>query len=99
MYLSNQDSDSFTSNLRAGYYLSYVGKIMCVGNESVGKTALTSVLRAKKPRKKRESTEGLDLHIFRAAVDLDRKKWISQGRIYILIATKLIILYVSSLSF
>ena len=80
LYLSTNDSATFTSNLRSGFYLSYVGKIMCVGNEAVGKTAITSVLRAKKPTRERKSTEGIDLHVFKAAVDINERKWVLTGR-------------------
>lgn len=76
LYLKTQDSNTFTSNLRSGFYLSFSGKIMSVGHEAVGKTAITTKLRGLKPSPKRKSTEGLDLHIYKAAVDMETKKWI-----------------------
>lgn len=54
--------------------MSYVGKIMCVGNEGVRKTAVTGALMAKKPRQIRKYTEGLDLHIHRAAINRESRK-------------------------
>lgn len=52
---------------------------MCVGHEAVGKTAITSVLINKELSTERQSTEGIELHTYRAAVNMSTKKWIPRG--------------------
>ena len=81
-YLTSQDAESFRSSLRSGFYYSYVGKLMFVGNEAVGKTAITRCILGKKPKKKRRSTEGIDIHIHRAALDFESMKIIPRGIYY-----------------
>lgn len=78
-YLSIQDKKAFTSMLKYGHFFSYAGKIMCVGHEAVGKTAITSVLKNETPCKIRKSTEGIDVHIHKAAVDMKKLTWVPKG--------------------
>lgn len=53
---------------------------MCVGCEAVGKTAIISVLKGGKPSRKRRPTEGLDLHIYKASVEMSNRTWIFKGK-------------------
>ena len=77
--LNSKVSDGFERSLASGFYYSYVGKVMIVGNESVGKTAITRLLLGKKPQKRRKPTEGIRIHRSRLAIDRQTRKLVSKG--------------------
>jgi hypothetical protein len=52
---------------------------MMVGTECVGKSAIVSTIMGKRPPKTRQSTEGIDVHVCRAAVDMETNKLIPKG--------------------
>jgi septin family protein len=78
-YLNVEDADSFKRTLQSGFYFSYRGKIMMVGTECVGKSAIVSTIMGKRPPKTRQSTEGIDVHVCRATVDMETNKLIPKG--------------------
>jgi predicted metal-binding protein len=78
--LNNKSSNAFEKALLSGFYYSFSGKVLILGNANVGKTCITRILIGKKPKMKRHSTEGIQVHVNRACINKETKKLIPGGK-------------------
>ena len=78
--LNSKFSSAFEKSLLSGFYNSFSGKVLILGNANVGKTCITRFLIGKKPRMKRQSTEGIKVHVNRACINRETKKLIPGGK-------------------
>jgi hypothetical protein len=78
--LNGKFSDVFEKSLLSGFYYSFSGKVLILGNANVGKTCITRILIGKKPNMKRESTEGIQVHVNRACINRETKELIPGGK-------------------
>ena len=78
--LNSRFTDVFEKSLLNGFYYSFSGKVLILGNANVGKTCITRILIGKKPKKKRESTEGIQVHVNRACIDRKTNELIPGGK-------------------
>ena len=70
----------FEKSLLSGFYYSFSGKVLILGNTNVGKTCITRILIGKKPKRKRQSTEGIQVHVNRACINRETKELIPEGK-------------------
>jgi hypothetical protein len=73
-------SNAFEKSLLYDFYYSFSGKVLILGNANVGKTCITQILIGKKPRRKRESSEGIEVHVSRACINRETKELIPGGK-------------------
>ena len=78
--LNSKFSNAFEKSLLSGFYNSFSGKVLILGNANVGKTCITRILIGKNPKMKRESTEGIQVHTNRACINRETKKLIPEGK-------------------
>jgi ribosome biogenesis GTPase A len=78
--LNSKSSNAFEKALLSGFYYSFSGKVLILGNANVGKTCITRILIGKKPNMKRHSTEGIQVHANRACINKETKKLIPGGK-------------------
>ena len=78
--LNNKFSSAFEKSLLSGFYYSFSGKVLILGNANVGKTCITRILIGMKPNTTRESTEGIKVHVNRVCIDRETKKLIPGGK-------------------
>jgi hypothetical protein len=78
--LNSKSSNAFEKALLYGFYYSFSGKVLILGNADVGKTCITRILIGKKPKMKRHSTEGIQVHVNRACINKETKKLIPGGK-------------------
>ena len=78
--LNSKFTTDFQNALLSGFYYSFSGKVLILGNANVGKTCITRILIGKKPSMKRQSTEGIQLHVNRACINRETKKLIPGGK-------------------
>ena len=72
--------NAFEKSLLSGFYYSFSGKVLILGNANVGKTCITRIFIGKNPKKKRQSTEGIEVHVNRACINRDNLKLIPGGK-------------------
>jgi GTPase SAR1 family protein len=78
--LNSKVSNSFETALLSGFYYSFTGKVLILGNANVGKTCIARILIGMKPNMKRLSTEGIQVYANRACIDRETKKLIPGGK-------------------
>ena len=78
--LNSKFTKGFEKSLLYGFYYSFSGKVLILGNANVGKTCITRILIGKKPRRKRESTAGIEVHVNRACINRETKELIPGGK-------------------
>jgi hypothetical protein len=78
--LDSKFTKGFEKSLLSGFYYSFSGKVLILGNANVGKTCITRILIGKKPYRKRQSTEGIEVHVNRACINRETKKLIPGGK-------------------
>ena len=78
--LNSKSSNAFEKALLSGFYYSFSGKVLILGNANVGKTCISRILIGKKPNKKRQSTEGIQVHVNRACINRETKELIPGGK-------------------
>ena len=78
--LNSKSSKAFEKALLYGFYYSFSGKVLILGNANVGKTCITRILIGKKPKMKRHSTEGIQVHVNRACINKETHKLIPGGK-------------------
>ena len=78
--LNSEVSNGFEKALLSGFYYSFTGKVLILGNANVGKTCITRILIGMKPNMKRLSTEGIQVYVNRACIDRETKKLIPGGK-------------------
>ena len=78
--LDNKFTMVFEKVLLSGFYYSFSGKVLILGNANVGKTCITRILIGKKPKTKRQSTEGIQVHVNRACINRETKELIPGGK-------------------
>lgn len=78
--LNSKFGNAFEKSLLSGFYYSFSGKVLILGNANVGKTCITRILIGKTPKKKRHSTEGIQVHVNRVCIDKETKKLIPGGK-------------------
>jgi predicted metal-binding protein len=78
--LNSKSRNAYEKALLSGFYYSFSGKVLILGNANVGKTCITRILIGKKPKMKRHSTEGIQVHVNRACIKKETKKLIPGGK-------------------
>jgi hypothetical protein len=78
--LNSKFSNAFEKSLLFDFYYSFSGKVLILGNANVGKTCITRILIGKKPRRKREATEGIQVHVNRACINRETNELIPGGK-------------------
>ena len=78
--LNSKVRNAFEKSLLSGFYYSFSGKVLILGNANVGKTCITRILIGMKPNMKRQSTEGIQVHVNRACVNRETKQLIPGGK-------------------
>ena len=78
--LNRKFSSAFEKALLSGFYYSFSGKVLILGNANVGKTCITRILIGKKPKMKRQSTEGIQVHVNRVCINRETKTLIPGGK-------------------
>ena len=78
--LNSKSSNAFEKALLSGFYYSFSGKVLVLGNANVGKTCIARILIGKKPKMTRHSTEGIQVHVNRACINKETKKLIPGGK-------------------
>ena len=78
--LNSKSSNAFEKALLSGFYYSFSGKVLILGNANVGKTCITQILIGESPNTKRLSTEGIHVHVNRACIDRETNKLIPGGK-------------------
>ncbi|CAC5391803.1 unnamed protein product [Mytilus coruscus] len=63
--------------MKLGTYRCYGNRIFLVGQFSVGKTTLAKVLIGEELPKQRGATDGISIHIGKAGMNLEDKKWLT----------------------
>jgi hypothetical protein len=74
--LDSKSTTVFEKALQSGFYYSFSGKVLILGNANVGKTCIAQILIGKKPKRKRQSTEGIQVHVNRACINRETKELI-----------------------
>ncbi|CAG2203207.1 unnamed protein product [Mytilus edulis] len=75
--LGLETTEDLQEIMKLGTYRSYGNRIFLVGQFSVGKTTLSKVLIGEGLPKQRGATDGIGIHIGKAGMSLDDKKWLS----------------------
>ena len=78
--LNSKSSNAFEKALLSGFYCSFSDKVLILGNTNVGKTCITRILIGKKPKRKIESTEGIEVHVNRACINKETNELIPGGK-------------------
>ena len=78
--LNSKFDNAFEKALLSGFYNSFSGKVLILGNANVGKTCITRILIGKNPKMKRESTEGIQVHVNRTCINRETNKLIPEGK-------------------
>jgi ribosome biogenesis GTPase A len=78
--LNSKFGNAFEKALLSGFYNSFSGKVLILGNANVGKTCITRILIGKNPKMKRESTEGIQVHVNRTCINRETNKLIPEGK-------------------
>ena len=78
--LNSKLRNAFEKSLLSGFYYSFSGKVLILGNANVGKTCITRIIIGKNPKMKRQSTEGIEVHVNRACINRNNLKLIPGGK-------------------
>jgi GTPase SAR1 family protein len=78
--LNSKFSNAFERSLLSGFYYSYSGKVLILGNANVGKTCITRILIGMKPNMTKQSTDGIQVHVNKACVNRETAELIPGGK-------------------